>query len=127
MGEPKNLLEETLATMQANQRTPADVRWVGSCGGDYAVSWEDFAQMADRDYDAGYGFCEVVPDLVVVGDDWWMQRHEYAGKEWWQFNTPPHLNAGESFARIFIEPQDRRIDVPKLRDLNPPLQPRRGT
>jgi len=38
MAQIKNLLDETLATMQAHERTPADVRRVGSRSGEYAVS-----------------------------------------------------------------------------------------
>ena len=28
-------------------------------------------------------------DLLIVGDDWWLERHEYDGAEWWEFKTLP--------------------------------------
>jgi hypothetical protein len=30
----------------------------------------------------------------VVGDSWWMTRHEYDGSEYWQFHTIPTVSAG---------------------------------
>lgn len=26
---------------------------------------------------------------MVVGDDWWLERHEYDGSEWWEFKRLP--------------------------------------
>lgn len=26
---------------------------------------------------------------MIVGDDWWMERHEYDGSEWWEFKELP--------------------------------------
>ena len=114
------LLDEIIGVFQANDKTPADVRWVGSSRGAFAVPWDAFARIADREYDPGYGHCEVAPDLVVVGDDWWVERKEYAGREWWEFKTPPQRREGRPFTRIFIEEADRRLVPVKLADLNPP-------
>ena len=116
-----NLLHEVLGVLRANDKTPADVRWVGSSSGAFALGWGDFTRLADREYDPGYGHCMVAPDLVVVGDDWWVERKEYAGREWWEFKTPPRLQAGRPFTRLFIEEADRGLTTPKLADLNPPV------
>ena len=91
----ENLLRETIEKLNLCGKTPADVRWVGTrdtvknepvpCG-----SWADFARFADFDYDDGYGGAEVNTALVVVGDDWWLERRgEYDGSEWWDFKTLP--------------------------------------
>lgn len=97
---------------------PEDVVWVGASSGEFALSWAEFAPLADQDYDAGYGFCEVATDLVVVGDGWWIQRYCYAGKEWWQFHSPPTLGAGKPFSRVFIDLADRTLAETKLATLN---------
>lgn len=31
----------------------------------------------------------VATDLVLVGDDWWIERAEYDGSEWWEFKSIP--------------------------------------
>jgi len=28
-------------------------------------------------------------DLYVVGEDWWLERGEYDGSEWWEFKRLP--------------------------------------
>lgn len=39
---------------------------------------------------SGYGAQEVAKDLVLIGDDFWMERAEYDGSEWWEFvSTEP--------------------------------------
>ena len=37
----------------------------------------------------GFGGAEVNENLFVVGADWWLERHEYDGSEWWEFKTLP--------------------------------------
>jgi hypothetical protein len=29
--------------------------------------------------------------LEIVGDDWWLERHEYDGAEWWEYKTKPSM------------------------------------
>ena len=84
-----NLLRETLEKLTENNKTPADVRWAGSKDGRYAITWDAFVQLADIVYDDGFGGQEIADDLVVVGDDWWLERHEYDGSEWWEYKTLP--------------------------------------
>jgi len=49
----------------------------------------DFKELANCEYDSGYGALEVAKDLLVVGKDWWLERHEYEGLEWWEYKTMP--------------------------------------
>ena len=28
-------------------------------------------------------------DLVVVGDNWWIERRDYDGSEWWEYKEKP--------------------------------------
>jgi hypothetical protein len=96
-----NLLKETLDIIKHNGKSVADVVWVGSADGTIADSWNHFASVADFEYDNGYGRQEVAPDLVVVAKDWWLERHEYDGSEWWEFKSVPVLrDHPEAFTRL---------------------------
>lgn len=101
-----NLLEETIEVLEANGRTEEDVLWVGR---DYfkflkssverviyKSTWKDFCAKADFEYDCDYGAIEIPMDLIVVGKDFWLERHEHNGFEWWEFRTMP------------IEPEETR-------------------
>ena len=82
-----NLLQETLNVLKISGLCPNDVRWVGS--GDFYTTWEVFAKIANTEYYEGYGSQEVACDLVIIGDNWWMERTEYDGSEAWDFKTVP--------------------------------------
>lgn len=87
----ENLLEETKDKLKVCHKTPVDVLWIGTKDGSEAMTWEEFAKIADFDYDEGYGEIEIRPDLVVVGKGWWLERHEYDGSEWWEYKEQPQL------------------------------------
>lgn len=83
----KNLLTETIETLKNHDKTPTDVLWLGSKEAHF--NWEIFRQLADESYDDGYGCAEVAENLCVVGDNWWLERHEYDGREWWEYKELP--------------------------------------
>lgn len=93
-----NLLKETVGKMADAGKSPDDVRWVGVLPSSLAPdmpapvgSWAQFEEWAlDYNYDDGYGSAEVNPSLVIVGDDWWLERNEYDGSEWWEFKSLPN-------------------------------------
>lgn len=82
-----NLLKETLNALKAYNKTEEDVRWVGS--DEYLTSWSKFKEIADTDYHAGFGSAKVAEDLIIAGDNWWLERSEYDGSEGWEFRTMP--------------------------------------
>ena len=82
-----NLLHETLKILEYNGKSFEDIQWVGTSTGE--ISLASFLQEADADYDNSYGVEEVNLTLVVVGDDWWLERREYDGSEWWEYETKP--------------------------------------
>jgi len=84
-----NLKDETLEIMAEHGKTKEDIVWIG-CR-DFAIGPATFWRLADRMYDSGYGWQEVATDLLVVGDNWWMERHEYDGSEWWEYKEPPKM------------------------------------
>lgn len=78
-----NLLHETIETLEENGLSENDVKWVGNS--EFYFSFEHFKKIANVIYDAGYGSAEVASDLIVVGEDWWLERYEYDGAEGWEF------------------------------------------
>ena len=82
-----NLLDETKRILQKTGHNLSDIVWVG-CE-DYRIEIAQFIALADVVYDDGYGGAEVAIDLLVVGTDWWLERHEYDGSEWWEYKTLP--------------------------------------
>jgi len=93
----ENLLEETIKCLNENGKHESDVLWVGRDYYDrkknekfcYKNTWENFCNKANIMYDAGFGGNEIGLDLIVVGKDFWLERHEYDGSEWWEFKTMP--------------------------------------
>ena len=84
-----NLLEETKRALQEFKHNISDIIWIG--GNDYRIKIDEFIKLADVEYDNGYGGQEVAKDLVVVGEDWFLERHEYDGAEWWEYKTIPQM------------------------------------
>ena len=97
-----NLKEETLEELEAHGYSIGDVAWVGS--DDYEIPVDRFWELADVEYDSGFGCQEVATDLMVVLDDGsWLERHEYDGSEWWEYKrTPerPRMVVANAFAVV---------------------------
>jgi hypothetical protein len=107
-----NLLSETLDYLANCGKTRSDVRWIGSTNYGY-FDWEHFVKIANIEYDSGYGAAEVARDLVVVGDDWWLERKEYDGSEWWDFKKLPIKPQNKIEPKRLTSTNDRT-----LRELN---------
>ena len=83
-----NLWEETIEFLKENDKTFEDVLFIQ--GEDFKVTKENFEIVAKKtNYDAGFGAQHVATDLVLVGDDWWIERAEYDGSEWWEYKSIP--------------------------------------
>lgn len=92
-----NLLWETRKILQENGKASSDVKWVGCRSNNAVCSWGEFEKQSRYiEYDNGYGSPEVSEDLVVVGDDWWLERSEYDGSEWWEYKTLPKKWVGNT-------------------------------
>jgi hypothetical protein len=53
-------------------------------------SIEEFLNLIkDYKYKNGYGREYINLDLKIVGDDWWLERQEYDGSEWWVYKEKP--------------------------------------
>lgn len=86
-----NLLEETISKLKLHAVSPSDVEWVGTDA--TWMAWDEFTLVASIDYDNSIGWPEVREDLIIVGKDWWLERHEYDGSEWWEFKKLPEKPA----------------------------------
>lgn len=82
-----NLKYETLKALKDHGRTEDDIVYVGT--NTFRIPLEDFWELANVDYDNGYGGAEIVEDIIVVGRGWWLERHEYDGSEWWEYKECP--------------------------------------
>lgn len=83
-----NLWEETIYVLKENGKTFEDVLFIQ--GQDFKVTKENFEIVAKKtNYDSGFGAQRVATDLVLVGDDWWIERAEYDGSEWWEYKSIP--------------------------------------
>ena len=81
-----NLLKETLDILKENNKRLSDILWFGT---DKFSIDGDLLLLFDAEYDDGYSCNEVDLSLKVVGYDWWLERTEYDGSEWWEFKTMP--------------------------------------
>jgi hypothetical protein len=102
----KNLLEETIAKLAENGLKPENVKFVSTVK--TTGTWDEFAALADFKYDNGYGGANVNTYLKVVGDDWWLERGEYDGAEWWEFKKLPVMpTEPQPLTKQAITSQDR--------------------
>lgn len=84
-----NLLNETVKKLEQHNKTLKDVLAIQ--GNSFGMSIEDFINLADTEYHSGYGRVLVAEDLVIIGDDWWLERAEYDGSEWWEYKEKPKV------------------------------------
>ena len=83
-----NLLEETIRKLNNSGYIPDNVKRVIVDG--VAYRWEDFAAVADFEYDPSYGEVEINHCIYIVMDDSrWFERESYDGHEWWSYRAYP--------------------------------------
>lgn len=109
-----NLKEETLKVLNDHGKNKEDVKYV--CGAEFQIGLEQFWKLADTEYDSSYGAPEIATDLMLIGDDFWMERGEYDGSEWWDFHTMPDTTGLPT----------REITALSVRQYNATCKPRYG-
>lgn len=82
-----DLYKETIEELREYGKTLDDV--VAICGEEFQIEKDDFIKLSKTKYDSGFGAQEVAKDLLVIGKDFWLERHEYDGSEWWEFKELP--------------------------------------
>lgn len=97
-----NFKKETLDMLEKHNKTINDIEFITITKIDFSNSKgeivytsmciendiKDIFNKFDFEYDNGYGDSEI-PDIKIVGKDWWLERYEYDGSEWWEFKTLP--------------------------------------
>lgn len=111
-----HLLNETIDVLNAHGKTPEDVVFVVGFDGAkiysswtvpseqdlVRTSWNEFKQLANRTYDNDYGGVLVIIATKIVGKDFWLERHEYDGSEWWEYKELPRAeDYPEGSIRVF--------------------------
>jgi hypothetical protein len=82
------LLEETIKAITSEGKSTDSIEFVRI--DDKHCSWEQFVQWTeDLEYNEGFGCCIINQKLMIVGKNWWLERHEYDGSEWWEFKQKP--------------------------------------
>jgi len=83
-----NLLEETLECLKENRIKTDMIKFCMTDDGWF--TWDEFVEIArDANYDNSYGLWEIDKSLKIVGEDFYLERHEYDGSEWWEFKKVP--------------------------------------
>lgn len=97
-----NLLKETVDFLYQYDKSPSDVIWCGSEEFGW-FSWGVFSELADKEYDDGFGSPKVCTDLVVVGEDFWLERYEYDGLESWDYKSTPKRPEKEAIPVVIVD------------------------
>ena len=87
-----NLLNETRDILVSNNKTFDDVLFVGDKATHTKMIVKEFLEHANVEYNDGFGSEEINTDLILVGKDFWLERHEYDGSEWWEYKSMPNVN-----------------------------------
>ena len=87
-----NLLKETKEILEQHNKTFDDVFFVGDEATHSKMTVKDFLEHANVEYNDGYGLEEINTKLILVGKDFWLERHEYDGSEWCENKSMPNIN-----------------------------------
>jgi hypothetical protein len=86
-----NFLDETKDFLEKRNKTLDDIIYVQT--DEFRIKdIQKFLKSMDFDYDDGFGCQEIPSDLKIIGKDFWLERYEYDGSEWWDFKTTPVPN-----------------------------------
>ena len=118
-GIKMNLLQETLEILEQHGYTFDDV--IAIYGDKFQITKENFINLADIEYNDGYGSTKVACDLRILGNDFIIHRAEYDGSEWWQFEYTSIDKIPQQTKKIqaLVESQSKNeYSWGKLDDLN---------
>lgn len=100
----KNLWEETIEVLKDYSLTWDDVDAVILEGDNVCIPKANFEEVARKtNYDSGFGSVEIRSDLIIVGWNWWLERNEYDGSEWWELKIKPFIPNEYTTVTSFIE------------------------
>lgn len=82
-----NLYLETIRILAIHGLGEKDILWIGNEKERLDFPNKSLKEFFDFYYYNGYGGININDELYVVGKNWWLERHEYDGSEWWEFKT----------------------------------------
>lgn len=89
---------------------PEDIVFIGSADNEYSMAgWREFRDLADVEYDDGYGAPEVATDLEIwFQDGTYFVRAEYDGSEWWDAVIPRanQESSTKRITRLIVSPKE---------------------
>ena len=100
----KNLLDETILDLRMHQKELSDVLYVMYAPSPFVKERRMMKFKCDAEilnailnfnYDDGYGSTVINDGLILRGADFWLERHEYDGSEWWEYKQLPALDEYE--------------------------------
>lgn len=88
-----NLLKETIDVLHRHNKKLSDITQM--CDSEKRVyrdvNEEDLKEFLDMNYNYGHGLVEINPFLTLIGKDFWLERAEYDGREWWEYKALPNF------------------------------------
>lgn len=83
-----NLYEELIETLDENEKKIKDIKWIQVNNKEIDIN--TFLEISKKiNYDAGYGAVKINSSLLIAGENWWLERREYDGSEWFEFKQIP--------------------------------------
>lgn len=79
------LYDSLFMCLQSNGKTLSDIRWVG-CK-EFTIPIENFLRLAEQTND--YLYANIAVDLLVVGENFWLERADEELREPWVFRSLP--------------------------------------
>ena len=79
--------EETLGELEKHGHKPEEVKYVFNK--DFYCSWGDFYRRATLLYHNHKDWTAFGPTLMIVGDNWWLERYNFSGFEGWSYGEVP--------------------------------------
>ena len=96
-----NLLQETIKMLSKHGKSEEDIKLVGLTETHEYMSWNQFRSVAarinykDSASDNLCAYAVIRLDLVILGENWWMERMVNDGTERWHFCERPSFAVHE--------------------------------
>jgi len=100
-----NLLAETIDNLKMYYHDESQVLWVGSYDGRLCVSWEEFKEIAASVSKTSFGTDQIAEDIVIVGENWWLERHHDGSFSWWVHRQVPKKTRKHKSFRLILHEQ----------------------
>lgn len=93
-----NFLTETNDAIKNSWHKIEDIMFIWDVDWKLRISYKEFENVANFEYDSWYGAAEIPIDLIVYFCDWqYMTRWEYDWSEWWEYQKPLSFSADDKY------------------------------